>query len=74
MAETPLSPWLTAKQAAEYLHRGRRTVIREIKAGRLRGAIVGQRGGGEVLTRKEWCDAWVDEHTVPVELPTRRRA
>jgi len=74
-AELPLdSPWMTAKQAAEYLQRGRRTIIREIKAGRLRGAIIGQRGGGEVMTRREWCDAWVADQTVSVAFTPRRRA
>ncbi len=74
MADTPnppTSPWMTAAEAAVYLRRGRRFVIREIKAGRLRGAIVGQRGGGEVMTRADYCDAWVNEHTVPRELPMR---
>lgn len=66
------SPWMTAKDAAAYLKRGRRLVLREIKAGRLRGAVVG--GRGEVLTRAEWCDAWVSDKTTPVMIPARRRA
>lgn len=72
MDDQPLrTPWLTAAEAAAYLKRGRRFVLREIKSGRLRGAIVG--GRQEVLTRTEWCDRWVDDHTTPVAMPTRRR-
>jgi excisionase family DNA binding protein len=67
-----LSPWLTASEAAEYLKRGRRFILREIKSGRLRGAIVG--GRREVLTRAEWCDQWVADHTTPVAFTPRRRA
>jgi excisionase family DNA binding protein len=63
------SPWLTAAEAATYLKRGKRFVLREIKLGRLRGARVG--GRGEVLTRAEWCDQWVEDQSVIV--PVRRR-
>jgi len=66
------SPWMTAKDAAAYLKRGRRFVLREIHAGRLRAAQVG--GRGEILTRAEWCDSWVEVHTTPIMLPTRRHA
>lgn len=48
------SPLLTAAEAATYLKRGRRFIIREIHAGRLRAAVVG--GRREILTRPEWCD------------------
>jgi len=68
----PTSPWLTATQAAAYLQRGRRFVLREIKSGRMRGAVVG--GRGEILTRTEWCDEWVADHAMPVQIGTRRRA
>jgi excisionase family DNA binding protein len=73
MTTTTDSPWMTASEAAAYLKRGRRFVLREIKSGRLRGAIVG--GRREVLTRAEWCDAWVEDNTKPMPYPvTRRRA
>lgn len=68
------SPWMTAAEASVYLKRGRRFVLREIKQGRLRGAIVTGRGRGEILTRREWLDAWVDDHTKPMPFPARRRA
>jgi excisionase family DNA binding protein len=67
------TPWMNARQAAKYLQRGRRFVLREIAAGRLQAARIG--GRGEILTRREWCDAWVEAQTKPVNvtLPTRRR-
>jgi len=68
------SPWMTAKQAAEYLGRGRRFVLREIKSGRMRGAIVSGRGGGEIRTRREWCDACIEDRAQPIALSSRRRA
>jgi excisionase family DNA binding protein len=65
------SPWMTASEAAAYLKRGRRFVRHEIKAGRLRAALVG--GRREVLTRREWCDEWVIDQAKPIMLPARRR-
>lgn len=66
------SPWLTAAEAAEYLKRGRRFVLREIHAERLRAARIG--GRGEILTRREWLDAWVQDQAAPIAVSTRRRA
>ncbi len=66
-----MTPWLTSTEAAAYLKRGKRFVLREIKAGRLRGARVG--GRGEILTRAEWCDQFVEDQSAPVTV-TRRRA
>jgi excisionase family DNA binding protein len=63
------SPWLTTKEAAAYLKHGRRFLLREIHAGRLRAAIVG--GRREVLTRAEWCDAWVQDQARPIMLQRR---
>jgi excisionase family DNA binding protein len=66
----PDSPWMTTREVATYLKRGRRFVLREIHAGRLRAAKVG--GRGEILSRAEWCDAWVSDQAAP--LPIRRSA
>lgn len=64
------SPWLTAAEAAAYVKRGKRFLLREIHAGRLRAARIG--GRGEILTRVEWCDAWVSDQAAPI--PIRRTA
>ena len=65
------SPWLTATEAGKYLKRGRRFVLREIHAGRLRAARIG--GRGEILTRTEWLDAWVSDQTHPMPFQGRQR-
>jgi len=62
---------MTATEAAAYLKRGRRFVFREIHAGRLRAARIG--GRGEILTRAEWCDAWVQDRSTPAPVLSRRR-
>jgi excisionase family DNA binding protein len=69
---SPDSPWMTTKEAAKYIKRSRRYLLKEIHAGRLRAAIVG--GRGEVLTRREWCDAWVEDHAAPILFPAGKRA
>lgn len=66
------TPWLTTTEAAAYLKRGKRFILREINAGRLRAARVG--GRGEVLTRREWLDEWAEAQATPVSMPFRRRA
>lgn len=72
LAQSPVpSPWLTAAEAAVYLKRGRRFILREIKNGRMRGAPVGDRG--EVLTRAEWCDQWVEDRASLIDFRVRRR-
>ena len=65
-------PWLTAAEAAAYIKRGRRFVLREIHAGRIRAARIG--GRGEILTRAEWLDDYVEQQAAPVMLSARRRA
>ena len=66
------SPWLDAASAAKYLgpNRNKRFVLREVAAGRLRAARIG--GRGEVLTRREWLDAYVEDHATPVVVSGRR--
>jgi excisionase family DNA binding protein len=63
------SPWLNIKQAAAYVHRGRDFIGREIRAGRLRAARIG--GRGEILTRAEWLDAWVQDQAKPILIQRR---
>lgn len=69
MSDAPATPWMTATDAAAYLKRGRRFLLSEIKAGRLRAARVG--GRGEVLTRREWCDQWVEAQAAIVMVSPR---
>ena len=66
-----LSPWLNAKQAGEYIGKGRRFILNEVRTGRLRAARCG--GRGEVLTRAEWLDEWVEDRAAPVAVSTGRR-
>lgn len=68
-ARTTASPWMNSTQAATYLGRGRRFVLREIHAGRLRAARIG--GRGEILTNARWLDEWVTAHTSPVLVAAR---
>ena len=63
------SPWMSSSEAAAYLKRGRRFVLREIHAGRLRAAYVG--GRREILTKADWCDAWVESQAVVVLVRPR---
>ena len=62
---------MTSTEAASYLKRGKRFILREIHAGRLKAATVG--GRGEILTRSEWCDDWVAGQAVIVPVPVRVR-
>ncbi len=68
------SPWMTAAEAGVYLKRGGRFIVRLIKTGALRGAIVSGRGRGEILTRREWLDAWVEDQIKPTPFTGKRRA
>ena len=63
------SPWMTLREAATYLKRGRRFVLREIHLGKLRAAIVG--GRREILTRRDWCDQYVEDLAKPIMLHRR---
>jgi hypothetical protein len=69
------SPWMTAEEIAAYLPgrtRSKRFVLKQVKAGRLRAARLG--GRGEVVSRREWVDQYIQDQATPVMLPSRRRA
>jgi hypothetical protein len=68
----PASPWLTLTKAAAYAKRGKRSLAREVKCGRLRAAAVG--GRRQLLFRVEWLDAWLEDQATPVMVTPRRRA
>lgn len=65
----PDSPWLTLADAATYAKRGKRFIAREVTAGRVRAARVG--GRRELVFRREWLDAWLEDLAAP--LMVRRR-
>jgi excisionase family DNA binding protein len=57
------SPWLTVAEAADRAKVGRKMIYREIRAGRLRAAVVGGRRDYRLLG--EWVDAWLLASTTP---------
>ena len=60
------SPWLTVKEAAARARVGRKTIYREIAAGRLRAAVVGGRRDLRLLA--DWVDKWLEATSTPVEV------
>ena len=66
------TPWLTSAEAAQRARVGIKTVYRETRAGRLRGARVG--GRRELRYLPEWVDQWLESTATPVvvEIPRRR--
>lgn len=51
------TPWMTRTQAAAYIQKSPKFLMKEINAGRLRAARVGS--GRQILTCAAWCDEWV---------------
>lgn len=70
--QTAASPWLTLAEAATYAKRGRRFIARQVKLGQLRAARVG--GRGELVLKREWIDAYLEDLAAPVMVAARRRA
>jgi excisionase family DNA binding protein len=65
------SPWLTAQEAAPYLRISLNTLYSEVVAGRLRAARIGGRRNLRFL--REWCDAYLEASSTPVEVTPRAR-
>jgi len=63
------SPWLTAREAAAYVHRHYETILHEMRVGRLRHAVVSD--SNRRLTTKAWCDEWVTRRAALVEVAPR---
>lgn len=51
------SPWLTAAEAGKYAGVGRRLIYREVRAGRLRAAVLGHRR--DLRIHRDWVDGWL---------------
>lgn len=66
------SPWLNLREAARRAKRGPRFLAREVRAGRLRGAVIG--GRRELFFRAEWVDEFLEAQATPILMPARRRA
>jgi excisionase family DNA binding protein len=65
MADEQMPPrWLTVTQAAQRMQCGRRLVYREVRAGRLRAARIGNRRDIRLLA--EWVDTFLEESARPV--------
>jgi excisionase family DNA binding protein len=60
------SPWLTVDEAAARARVGKKTIYREIKSGRLRAAVVGNRRAYRLLV--DWVDQWLIASTEPREI------
>ena len=66
MASDSPSPWLTVKSASERVDCGAKLIYREIKAGRLRAARIGNRR--DLRIHIEWIDQWLVASAEPVEV------
>jgi excisionase family DNA binding protein len=69
--EPNTSPWLTVKEACPIAKCGAKLLYREIAAGRLRAARIGNRR--DLRIHRQWIDDWLTASSKPVEV-TRRGA
>lgn len=58
--------WLTVQQARQVAQCGAKVIYREVKAGRLRAARIGNRR--DLRIRREWIDTWLEASATPVEV------
>lgn len=66
------TPWRTVKQVAAHGQCGVKLVYREIRAGRLRAARIGNRR--DLRIHREWIDEWLMASTEPVEITHGHRS
>ena len=72
-SHAPVSPWMNATRAGVYLGgKSRRFILDKVKKGEIRAARIG--GRGEILTRTEWLDEFVERQTMPVIVRPLRMA
>ena len=70
MAPT-IEVWLKVAGVCERAQVSKDTVLRELRAGRLRGVKVGGRRCWR--SRPEWVDAWLEHRETPEEIVSRVR-
>jgi excisionase family DNA binding protein len=65
----PDTPWLTVKEAAQIIKCGPKLIYREVTAGRLRAARIGNRR--DLRIHRSWVDEWLEASAKPVIVHTR---
>lgn len=58
------SKWLSVKAAAAYLGRSKRVLYKEVKAGRMKAAHVGD-SGTRLMFNVKWLDEWAESMAEP---------
>lgn len=64
--DRPLPDWLTVEQARHVVQCGTKLLYREIRAGRLRAARIGNRR--DLRIHRSWIDEWLTRSSTPVEI------
>jgi excisionase family DNA binding protein len=64
--------WLTVAESAAIAKCGKKLVYREIKAGRLRAARIGNRR--DLRIHRTWIDDWLERSATPIIVNTRGAA
>jgi excisionase family DNA binding protein len=65
MSDAARSDWLTVIEGCKRVKCGRKLLYREIKAGRLRAARIGNRR--DLRIHRDWIDQWLNASAHPVE-------
>jgi excisionase family DNA binding protein len=58
------SPWLTVAETATIAKCGKKTIYKEITAGRLRAARIG--GRRDLRIHRDWIDQWLERSATPI--------
>lgn len=64
------TPWLTVAECCPIAKCGKQLIYREIKAGRLRAARIGNRR--ELRIHRDWIDQWLEASAKPIDVTPRR--
>jgi excisionase family DNA binding protein len=63
--------WLTVAQARQIAQVGVKLIYREIKAGRLRAARIGNRR--DIRIHRDWIAQWLERSATPLEIVASRK-